>query len=40
MVRVVAVDDEFRICATAQFVQVHADALAIGIDAERDDSIE
>ena len=33
-------DDEFRVGAAAEFVQVHADALAVGVDAEGDDAVE
>lgn len=33
-------DDKFRIGASAQFVEVHADALAVGFDAERDQPVQ
>ena len=39
-VGLVAVDDELRISAAAQFVQVHADPLAVGVYAERKHSVE
>jgi hypothetical protein len=34
------VNDELRIGAAAQFVQVHADALAVGVHAEGNDAVE
>ena len=39
-VGVVAVDDELGICAAAELVEVHADALAVGIDAEWNEPVE
>ena len=33
-------DYEFGVGSAAQFVEVHADALAVGIDAEGDDAVE
>ena len=33
-------DYEFRIGSAAEFVQIHADALAVSIHAESDDAIE
>jgi len=34
------VDDEFGISATAEFVQVHADAFAINVHAQRNDAVD
>jgi len=34
------VDYEFGVGAAAEFVEVHADAFAVGIDAEGDDAVE
>ena len=39
-VGIVAVNDKFRISPAAQFVEVHADALAVGVDAEGDYAVE
>ena len=33
-------DNEFRISAAAELVQVHADALAVGVDPEGNEAIE
>jgi hypothetical protein len=34
------VNDELGISAAAEFVEVHADTLAVGVDAEGNDPIE
>ena len=39
-VGVIAVNDELGISAAAEFVEVHADALSVDVDAEWDDAIE
>jgi hypothetical protein len=33
-------NDELRIGAAAKFMQVHADALSVGVDAEGNDAVE
>jgi hypothetical protein len=34
------VDHELRVCAAAQFVQVHANAFSVWVHTERDESVK
>ncbi len=39
-VRLVPMNHEFRVGAATEFVEIHADALAVGVDAEGDEAVE